>query len=162
MWAQERNVDLPINVAEMIADKARANIREMEGVFNQLAATTHLSRRPVTIDMAESALVGYRRPRHHQLTMARVLTATAEYFQFAVSDLVGPRRTARLNNARQIAMYLAREVTMASLPQIGDAFGGRTHSTVLHSCNKVSHDLTTDDLLRADINAIQAMLLGQD
>jgi len=162
MWAQERNVNLPVNVAEMIAEKARANIREMEGVFNQLAATTHLSRRPVTIDMAESALVGYRRPRHHQLTMARVLTATAEYYHFAVADLVGPRRTARLNQARQVAMYLAREVTMASLPQIGDAFGGRTHSTVLHSCNKVAGDLAKDDILRSDVAAIQATLLGQD
>ncbi len=162
MWAQERDINLPVNVAEIIAEKSRTNIREMEGIFNQLAATTHLSRRPVTIDMAESALVGYRRPRHHQLTMARVLTATAEYYHLAVADLVGPRRTARINQARQIAMYLAREVTMASLPQIGDAFGGRTHSTVLHSCNKVASDLAADELLRADVDAIQAVLLGQD
>ncbi len=162
MWAQERGVNLPINVAEMIAEKARANIREMEGVFNQLAATTHLARRPVTIDMAETAIAGYRRPRNHQLTMARVLTATAEYYHLTVADLVGPRRTSRLNQARQVAMYLSREVTMASLPQIGDAFGGRTHSTVLHSCNKVAADIVNDELLRADVAAIQAILLGHD
>lgn len=162
MWAQERSVELPLNAAEMIADKARMNIREMEGVFNQLVATTHLARRPVTVDMAENALAGYRRPRNHQLTMARVLTVTAEYYRFAVADLVGPRRTSRLNQARQVAMYLAREVTMASLPQIGDAFGGRTHSTVLHSCNKVAQELTGDDMLREDVAAIQAALLGQD
>ena len=162
MWAQERKVELPGNAAEMIADKARMNIREMEGVFNQLVATTHLARRPVTVDMAENALAGYRRPRNHQLTMARVLSTTAEYYRFTVADLVGPRRTARLNQARQVAMYLAREVTLASLPQIGDAFGGRTHSTVLHSCNKVTQELTTDDMLREDVAAIQATLLGQD
>lgn len=162
MWAQERGVNLPVNVAEMIAEKARANIREMEGVFNQLAAANHIARRPVTVDMAESAIAGYRRPRNHQLTMARVLSATAEYYKLTVADLVGPRRTARLNQARQVAMYLAREVTMASLPQIGDAFGGRTHSTVLHSCNKVAGDLATDEFLRADVAAIQAALLGHD
>ncbi len=162
MWAQERSVNLPASAAEMIAEKSRSNIREMEGVFNQLAVNTQLSRRPVTVDMAESAMAGYRRPRHHQMTMARVLTTTAEYFHLDVADLVGPRRTARLNQARQIAMYLSREVTMASLPQIGDAFGGRTHSTVLHSCNKVTQDMLNDDLLRDDVAAIQATLLGQD
>ncbi len=162
MWAQERSVELPLNAAEMIANKARMNIREMEGVFNQLVATTHLARRPVTVDMAENALAGYRRPRNHQLTMARVLSVTAEYYRFAVADLVGPRRTSRLNQARQVAMYLAREVTMASLPQIGDAFGGRTHSTVLHSCNKVTQELIGNDMLREDVAAIQAALLGQD
>ncbi|MCA0458869.1 MAG: chromosomal replication initiator protein DnaA [Chloroflexi bacterium] len=162
MWAQERSVELPVNAAEMIADKARMNIREMEGVFNQLVATTHLARRPVTVDMAENALAGYRRPRNHQLTMARVLSTTAEYYRLTVADLVGPRRTARLNQARQVAMYLAREVTLASLPQIGDAFGGRTHSTVLHSCNKVAQELAVDDMLREDVAAIQATLHGQD
>lgn len=162
MWAQERSIELPVNAAEMIADKGRMNIREMEGVFNQLVATTHLARRPVTLDMAENALVAYRRPRNHQLTMARVLSVTAEYYRLTVADLVGPRRTSRLNQARQVAMYLAREVTLASLPQIGDAFGGRTHSTVLHSCNKVALEIASDDMLREDVAAIQAKLLGQD
>jgi chromosomal replication initiator protein len=162
MWAQERCIELPYSAAQMIADKSRTNIRELEGVFNQVVATTHLTRRPLTIDMAENALTGYRRPRYHQLTMARVLDVTAVYYQLTVADLVGPRRTARLNRARQIAMYLAREVTLASLPQIGDTFGGRTHSTVLHSCNKVADDLMKDDLLRQDVEAIQGALLGED
>ena len=114
------------------------------------------------MDMAESALTGYRRPRYHQLTMARVLDVTAAYYRLTIADLTGPRRTARLNQARQVAMYLAREVTMASLPHIGDAFGGRTHSTVLHSCNKVADDLLHDDLMRQDVEAIQATLVGED
>ncbi|MEZ4672328.1 MAG: chromosomal replication initiator protein DnaA [Anaerolineae bacterium] len=162
MWAQERNVDLPSSAAQMIAEKARTNIRELEGVFNQVVATTQLARRPVTMDMAESALNGYRRPRYHQLTMARVLDVTAAYYRLSVTDLIGPRRTARVNQARQVAMYLAREVTFASLPQIGDTFGGRTHSTVLHSCNKVADDLLHDDLLRQDVESIQAALMGED
>ncbi|MBL8119151.1 MAG: chromosomal replication initiator protein DnaA [Anaerolineae bacterium] len=162
MWAHERGVDLPRSAAEMIADKARTNIRELEGIFNHVVATTHLARRPVTIDIAESALAGYRRPRNHHLTMARVLDVTARYYKFTVTELIGPRRTARLNQARQVAMYLSREVTLASLPQIGEAFGGRTHSTVLHSCNKVGQDIQHDDLLRQDVEAIQSALLNGD
>lgn len=158
MWAQERGITLPTTVAEMIAERARTNVRELEGVFNQVIATTQFTRRPVTLDMAEHALEGYRRPRHHALTMSRVLEVTARHYKFTVADLVGPRRTARLTLARQVAMYLAREMTLASLPQIGEAFGGRSHSTVLHSCNKVADDIEYDDLLRRDIEAIQEAL----
>lgn len=161
-WAQERGIQLQASVAEMIAERSKTNIRDLEGVFNQVVATTQFARRPVTLDLAENVLDGYSRPRHHQLTMARVLEATAKHFKVSMADLIGPRRTARLTQARQIAMYLAREVTMASLPQIGEAFGGRSHSTVLHSCNKMTDDLEHDDLLRADVKAIQAALGNLD
>ncbi len=159
MWASERGIELSDSIAEMIAGRARTNIRELEGVFNQVVATTRLTRSPVTHDLAQNALAGYRRPRQH-LTLRHVLDATARYHKISVDDLVGPRRTARLSYARQIAMYLAREVTLASLPQIGEAFGGRSHSTVLHSCNKVAEDLGSDEILRQDIEAIQQALLG--
>lgn len=161
MWAQERGVELPPHVTETIADRARANIRDMEGMFNQVVVTMQLSRRPATIEMTENAIAGYRRPRHHTLTLRRVLEVTAGYFRFGIEDLTGPRRTSRLNQARQVAMYLAREVTLASLPQIGDAFGGRAHSTVLHSCNKIADDLAHDDLLRRDVEAVQSELVNQ-
>jgi chromosomal replication initiator protein len=159
MWAQERGVQLPAAAAEMLADRARTNIRELEGVFNQMMVTAQLSRRPLTADAAESALAGYRRPRHHGLSLTRVLEATASYYKVLPDDLIGPRRTARLNQARQVAMYLAREVTLASLPQIGEAFGGRTHSTVLHSCNKLAAELETSELLQRDVQAIQSVLI---
>ncbi len=159
-WAQERGVNLQSSVAEMIAERSKSNIRDLEGVFNQVVATTQFARRPVTLDLAENVLEGYSRPRHHELTLMRVLEETARHFKVSVGDLTGPRRTARLNQARQIAMYLAREVTLASLPQIGEAFGGRSHSTVLHSCNKVAEDIERDDLLRADVQAIQRAMGG--
>ncbi len=161
MWAQERSIQLPSNAAEMIAEQARTNIRELEGIFNQVVATMQFARRPVTRDMAESAVLTYRKPRHHSLTLHRLLEVVAHYYKFATSDLTGPRRTARLNQARQVAMYLAREITLASLPQIGDAFGGRSHSTVLHSCNKVEEELSVDALLRQDVEALHKLLLGE-
>jgi chromosomal replication initiator protein len=159
MWAQERGIDLPRFVAERVADRSRTNIRELEGIFNQMVATAQISRTTLSADVAEGVLDGYRRPRHH-MTLARVLDVTARYHNITVADLVGPRRTGKLTQARQIAMYLAREVTMASLPQIGEAFGGRTHSTVLHSCNKVAEDIEHDDLLRRGIEEIQQELLN--
>lgn len=160
MWAQERGIKLPLSVAEMIANRSRSNIRELEGVFNQVVATTQFSQRPVTLDMAENVLEGYRRPRRHQITLGHVLELTAQHYNVTMDELTGPRRTARLTQARQVAMYLAREVTMASLPTIGEAFGGRTHSTVLHSCNKVAEEMPHDDLLRRDVKVLQAKLSG--
>jgi chromosomal replication initiator protein len=158
MWASERNVPLSRHVAERVAERSNTNIRELEGIFNQMVATTQITHRPLTADMAEGVLEGYRRPRHH-MTLSRVLDVTARYYNVSVNDLIGPRRTGKLTQARQIAMYLAREVTMASLPQIGEAFGGRTHSTVLHSCNKMADDLEHDDLLRQGVKSIQQELL---
>lgn len=157
MWAHERGVTLPRSVAETIANRARTNVRELEGIFNQIIATTQLSKRALNVDMAQGVLDGYRRPRHH-VTLARVLDVTARYHGISVSELTGPRRTQKLTQARQIGMYLAREVTQASLPQIGEAFGGRAHSTVLHSCNKIAEDLESDDLLRRGVEAMQKEL----
>lgn len=157
MWARERGMTLPCSVAETIANRARTNVRELEGIFNQIIATTQLSKRALNVDMAQGVLDGYRRPRHH-VTLARVLDVTARYHGISVSDLTSPRRTQKLTQARQIGMYLAREVTQASLPQIGEAFGGRAHSTVLHSCNKIAEDLESDDLLRRGVEAMQKEL----
>lgn len=161
MWAAERGIQLDRIVAERVADKARTNVRELEGIFNQMVATAHISRRPLTHEMADGVLEGYRRPRHH-MTLSRVLDVTARAHNVSVAELIGPKRTARLTQARQIAMYLAREVTMASLPQIGEAFGGRAHSTVLHSCNKVAEDMLVDDLLRQAVQQIQQQLVSGD
>ncbi len=159
MWARERGISLPRQVSQMIAERARANVREMEGIFNQVVATSQLTRRALNLDAAQTLLEGYRRPRQH-VTLARVLDVTARYHGVSVDDLTGPRRTQKLTQARQIAMYLARELTLASLPQIGEAFGGRSHSTVLHSCNKVADELASDLTLRQGIETMQQELLN--
>ncbi|MCB9454430.1 MAG: chromosomal replication initiator protein DnaA [Anaerolineaceae bacterium] len=159
MWAEEREIDLPDSVCQMIADRARANIRELEGIFNQIVATTRFSPQPVTEDIAENLLESYHRPRRH-ITLRRVLDVTARHMNLMVDDLTGPRRTQKITQARQIAMYLAREVTYASLPQIGEVFGGRAHSTVLHSCNKIADEIQTDTHLRRLIQAMQEELVG--
>ncbi len=157
-WASERNLMLPRHVAEMIAGRAKLNVRELEGIFNQVVATAQLTRQPLSAGVTEDILEGYRRPREH-VTVAQVLDLTARHHGLTVEDLVGKRRTGAINQARQIAMYLAREITSASLPQIGDAFGGRTHSTVLHSCNKIAEDMESDPQVRTIVKDIRERLL---
>ena len=156
-WATERGVTLPRQTAELIAGRAKVHVREMEGVFNQMIAAAQYHGHTLTPDMAGDILSGYHRPRHH-ITLGQVLDLTARHHGLSVSDLIGPRRTGAINQARQIAMYLAREITSASLPQIGDAFGGRTHSTVLHSCNKVADEIQRDPLLRTIVTDIRERL----
>lgn len=158
-WAHERNIILPRHAAEMIAGRAKLNVRELEGVFNQVVAAAQLTRQPVSAGIAGDVLDGFRRPREH-VTLAEVVDLTARHHGMTVDELVGKRRTGAVSQARQIAMFLAREFTSASLPQIGDAFGGRTHSTVLHSCNKIAHDIEDDPQVRTIVKDIRERLIA--
>lgn len=157
-WAGERGLYVPEPVCEMLANRARTHIRELESVFNQAVAAAQLSGHALTVDTVEIVLDGFRRPRNY-VTVAQVLDLTARHHGLSADDLIGPRRNGPVNRARQIAMYLAREVTTASLPQIGEAFGGRKHSTVLHSCSKVAEDIASDELLRGVIASLRDELV---
>lgn len=156
-WSRERGVTLDSKVYEMVAERASMNVRELEGVFNHMMATAHLSRTPIQVDTAHDMLETYHRPRQH-VTLARVVEIVARQHNLHAHDLTGPRRDGHINNARQIAMYLAREMTGASLTQIGDAFG-RKHTTVLHGCNKVMEDLERDLITRAVVEEIRGKLI---
>ena len=157
-WANERGLYLPEAVAELLANRARTHVRELESVFNQAIASSQLSSQALSVGMVEQVLDGFRRPRQY-VTVAQVLDLTARHHGLSADDLVGPRRNGPVNRARQIAMYLAREITTASLPQIGEAFGGRKHSTVLHSCSKVAEDIASDDLLRSVVASLRDELV---
>lgn len=160
-WAADRGVELPNHICEQLAASATTNVRELEGMFNHIAATSRFLRKPITTSITDDALESYRQPRYHAVTLGRVLETVAAYFRLRVSDLTGKNRAGRINQARQIAMYLARELTMTSLPQIGDAFGGRKHSTVLHSCNKVSEEMEYDPALRAMVADLRRKLTDE-
>ncbi|HYO88478.1 MAG TPA: chromosomal replication initiator protein DnaA [Candidatus Limnocylindrales bacterium] len=156
-WAEERGLNAPPAVLRHIAGRVKSNVREMEGVFNHMVAALRFSQSAATPDMADSLIDGYRRPRQ-QVTLQQVVEVVARHHGLESADLIGPRRHGPVNHARQIAMYLARELTGASLPQIGDAFGGRTHSTVLHSCGRVANDLPDDPLLQAIVDDLRQAL----
>ena len=139
------------------------SIRELEGALNQvlarvaltgLALTVELVRQTLGLQAQAQALQAAKEPP----SIKRVLEATATYYQLSLDDLLSRRRTQKIARARQIAMYLAREETQASLPQIGEALGGRNHSTILYGYKKIAQKLPDDAALQQDVAAIRKQL----
>jgi chromosomal replication initiator protein len=162
MWMQERSVRMSSAVLHTLANHPHINMRELEGLFNQIAAQALLSSAPLTADHATTAVERFHAPRSHgraqtRLTLRQVIEATAAHYALEPHDLTGPKRTGRINEARQVAMYLARELTDEPLVSIGDAFG-RSHTTVLHGLNKVAGELPRSRDLAEAIAQIRAML----
>lgn len=164
-WAHEKDIRIPRSVSELVAERASDNIRELEGMFTQVVAQVHLTRQPVTLALAEAALAQYERPRQHKqraVAFKDILSATAAHHGLSAKDLTGKQRAARINHARQVAMYLARELTDLSLPQIGIALGGRSHTTILHGYNKVADLAAEDALFRYELAALRDKLTQND
>jgi chromosomal replication initiator protein len=129
----------PDNVLAFIASRIESNIRELEGALIRVVAFASLDRNPVSVGLAEAVLTDlYPEAGAASLTPELIISETARYFGMAVDELISPNRSRTLVNARQIAMYLCRELTDLSLPRIGSLFGGRDHSTVIHATNKIS------------------------
>ncbi|MEO1163780.1 MAG: chromosomal replication initiator protein DnaA [Chloroflexota bacterium] len=161
MWAQERGVKLSSEIIDTVAMRAPNNVRELEGVFNQILAQTRFGNVDVPLPRVEDTLQRFHAPRERaSATLERIIEVTAERFSLRASDLEGKKRAARINKARQIAMYLCRDLTEHSLPQIGEAFGGRSHTTVLHGINKIEESLEFDGILEKRIHKIRKDILG--
>ncbi len=159
MWAQERSVKIDNSIIDTVALRAPNNVRELEGVFNQIVAQTRFGSGAIQMPKVEHTLERFSQPRE-RVTLERIIDVTADKFGFRSEELRGKRRTARVNKARQIAMYICRELTEASLPQIGEAFGGRSHTTVLHGINKIEEELEFDRILEQRILNIRNRIGG--
>jgi chromosomal replication initiator protein len=132
-----------------IAQRAHRNIRDLEGALTKVLAHAELFRRPLNTALVEDALA-YLAPAQGKLTLETILDAAADYFGLTVAELTGRGRSARIALQRQIVMYIMREETDASLPQVGQALGGRDHTTIMHGCEKVASEIDGDpDLARA-------------
>ena len=142
--AAQKKVPLPESVAFLIARRMRSNVRDLEGALNTLAARANFMGRPITEEFAQEALRDLLRAQQAVISLGNIQKVVADYFQLRVSDLLSKRRTRSLARPRQMAMALAKELTEHSLPEIGDAFGGRDHTTVMHAC-KVVRGLVGDD-----------------
>jgi chromosomal replication initiator protein len=142
--AAQKGVPLPENVAFLIARRMRSNVRDLEGALNTLAARANFMGRPIDEPFAQEALRDLLRAQQAVISLTNIQKTVADYYQLRVSDLLSKRRTRSLARPRQIAMALAKELTEHSLPEIGDAFGGRDHTTVMHAC-KVVKALVGDD-----------------
>jgi chromosomal replication initiator protein len=152
---------VPDDVISYVAGQVHSNIRELEGSFNRLLAFSQLQSLPLTIEKAKAALASIAADgRQRRVSVAEVLAAVAEYYHIPQDDLRGKQRDKHIVVPRQVAMYLMRQETEASLLEIGQSLGGRDHSTVLHGCEKITRELNENTNLRNEVMAIRQQLIG--
>jgi len=135
--AAQSNIDLPQDVAFFIAQRIRSNVRELEGALRRVIATARFKGKKISVEFAKLALHDLIALQDKQVSIENIQKIVAEYYKIRVSDLHSKRRTRSVARPRQIAMSLAKHLTSHSLPEIGDAFGGRDHTTVLYACRKI-------------------------
>ena len=148
--ALQKGVELPDDVAFLIAKRIHSNVRDLEGAVQRVIANARFTRRTITLDFAREALRDLLALHERLVTIDNIKKTVAEYYKVRVNDLLSPRRSRSITRPRQIAMALAKELTNHSLPEIGDAFGGRDHTTVLHACRKVAELRESDSRVAED------------
>jgi chromosomal replication initiator protein len=158
--AQENHISLPGNVSLYIASQAETNIRELEGYLVRIAAYSSLTGHEIDIDLVKAVLKKLlRREEKREITIDEIIKAAASKFNIKIADIRSPKKNKNLVLARQISMFLAREMTSASFPDIGAKIGGRDHSTVIYAHNKIKKGMETDQTLRDIIEEIQETIL---
>ncbi|NND00923.1 MAG: chromosomal replication initiator protein DnaA [Gammaproteobacteria bacterium] len=148
--ALEKNVDLPEEVAFFVANAVKSNVRELEGALHRIVASAGFTGRDIDIDLAREALRDLMVYRESRINIDSIQQTVAEYYKIRVADLLSKKRSRDIARPRQMAMALAKEYTNHSLPQIGDRFGGRDHTTVLHACRKIEELLHNDAKVQED------------
>lgn len=153
--AQNENLDIPYDVLDYIANYIDSNIRELEGALIRLVAYATLNNKPLNMNTAAEALKDILpAPRPKKITIENIQKAVAEYYGIQMGELLSKKRNKQLVYPRQIAMYLCRKLTDASYPQIGEQFGGRDHTTVLHAYEKVEKDILNDNEMKKIITQL--------
>ena len=148
--AEEANIELPSEVAFFIAKRIRSNIRELEGAFRRVMATANFTGNKISVDFAKEALRDLIALQERTITIDNIQKTVAEYYKIRTSDLHSNRRSRSITRPRQLAMALSKELTNHSLPEIGAAFGGRDHTTVLHGCRKIVELRGSDNKIDED------------
>jgi chromosomal replication initiator protein len=148
--AEQAGVSLPSDVAFFMAQRIQANVRELEGALKRVIASAHFTGRSINVDFARETLKDLLALQDKLVTAENIQRTVADYYKLKLSDLLSKRRSRSVARPRQMAMYLAKQLTTRSLPEIGEAFGGRDHTTVLHACRTIkalqesSHDIAED------------------
>jgi len=148
--AAQVHVVLPDEVAFFIAKRFRSNVRELEGALHRVIANAHFTGRPINLEFAQEALKDLLALQDKLITIENIQKTVAEYYKIRVSDLLSKRRSRSVARPRQMAMALSKELTNHSLPEIGDAFGGRDHTTVLHGCRKIADLRRSEERINED------------
>ena len=158
--AENLGVAVPMPVIEFLAHKFHSNIRELEGALTRVVAFSEVVQAPLSIEVAQEALQ-HLVVQHPTPTLDEILQVVADFYHLTTAELTGPSRAQRVSIPRQMAMYLMREEAKASLPQIGQALGGRDHSTILHGCEKIARALDSDEQIRREMNMLREQLYHQ-
>lgn len=156
--AEQSGIDLPSEVGFFIAKRIRSNVRELEGALKRVLANSQFTGTPITVDFARTALKDLIAVQEKLVTIENIQKTVCEYFKIRVADLLSKRRSRSIARPRQVAMSLAKELTNRSLPEIGDAFGGRDHTTVLHATRKIKELRETDSKVSEDYTNLLRIL----
>lgn len=158
--AEQSKIKLPNEVAFFIAKHIQSNVRELEGALKRVIANAHFTGNEITVDFAREALKDLLTLQAKLITIENIQKTVAEYYKVKVSDLLSKRRNRSIARPRQIAMTLAKNLTSHSLPEIGEAFNGRDHTTVLHACRKINELMTSNIDVQEDYKNLLRILSG--
>ena len=158
--AQEKQIILPEDVFLFIAEKIKNNIRELEGALNRVVVASKLSNSPITIEIAKKSILHHATSPKKFISAKKIVKAVADFYDIEEKNLLQRSRKKDVVKPRQIAMYLMREELKSSYPTIGERLGGRDHTTAIHSCEKIGHDLLTNAELEEEIQAIKTRIFA--
>jgi chromosomal replication initiator protein len=158
--AQAEGHDLPEDVAFFVAKNVRANVRELEGALQNILAYSRFSGRAIDIGLVRDALRDLLSIKNRQISVENIQKTVADFYKIKVADMHSKKRPANIAKPRQIAMYLAKELTQKSLPEIGEMFGGRDHTTVLHAVRKILAERASDPDLNQHLHVLEQTLRG--
>ena len=160
--AEVQHISVPPQVIDFLAQRISSNIRELEGALTRVVAYATLNAQPVTVQLAQDMLQNILyNPRRQSLSPEQIVQTVARHYNVPIEQLRGKARDRQIVLPRQIAMYLMREETEAPLMRIGEALGGRDHSTVLHGCDKIEREMAENDDFRRDIGALRELLYSE-
>ena len=158
--ARAENTEMPEDVAFFVAKNVRANVRELEGALRKVLAFSRFSHKDINIALAREALKDLLSIQNRQIGVENIQKTVADFYKIKIADMYSKKRPASIAKPRQIAMYLAKEMTQKSLPEIGELFGGRDHTTVLHAVRKIGGDRTKDSELNQQLHVLEQTLKG--
>ncbi len=156
--ADQAAMNLPNDAAFFIAQRIRSNVRELEGALKRVIANAHFTGREISVDLVRESLKDLLALQDRLVSIDNIQRMVAEYYKIKVSDLLSKRRNRSVARPRQVAMYLAKDLTHHSLPEIGEVFGGRDHTTVLHACRKIKELLESDADIKEDVKNLLRIL----
>ncbi|QUP52256.1 chromosomal replication initiator protein DnaA [Ralstonia syzygii] len=158
--AQAENVTVPEEVAFFVAKHLRSNVRELEGALRKILAYSNFHGKEITIEVTREALKDLLTVQNRQISVENIQKTCADFYNIKVADMYSKKRPANIARPRQIAMYLAKELTQKSLPEIGELFGGRDHTTVLHAVRKIADERSKDAQLNHELHVLEQTLKG--